>query len=132
MGARNAVFACFLVGLAFLVCLYRIVGASELPQLKLDASPVMAFAPADVHVIVIAKPDERNRHLAVAIGANDSLYSSSSQQTLRGEEERGQLAEKTYRNVPPGTYLVVAALYDQDGKMLARASKEVRRISRVE
>lgn len=113
--------------------LYSIIGVgSELPRLKIVATPAMAFAPEDVYVVVIARPDERNRHLSLAIGASDSLYASSSQQSLQGEDERGQLTEKTYKHVPPGNYLVVAALYDREGNLLVRATKAVRRLSRVE
>jgi hypothetical protein len=132
MGGRHAVFACFVVSALFVTLLFSVVRAApeELPQLKLDVSPTMAFAPADVVVVVIAKPDDANRTLALGIGATDAVYASSSQKSLNGSDERGQLASVTYRRVPAGNYLVVAALYDRDGKMLAQASKAVRRLSR--
>jgi hypothetical protein len=132
MGGRHAVFACFVVSALFLTVLFSVVRAEpdELPQLRLDVSPEMAFAPADVRVIVIAKPDDANRTLALGIGATDSLYASSSQKSINGSDDRGELASVTYRRVPAGTYLVVAALYDREGKMLAQVSKAVRRLAR--
>lgn len=133
MDGRRAVFACFVASCAFLAYLYAVVApARELPILKVTATPRMAFSPTAIEVIVIAKPDERNRYLAVSIGAADSLFAGSSQRSLRGEEEDGQVANLTYPKVPAGTYLVVAALYDRDGKMLARETADVKRISRVE
>lgn len=130
MGARKAVFACFVASLAFLALLFNVVRGSELPILKVTATPRMAFAPAGIEVVVIARPDEANRYLAVSIGASDSLFAASSQRSLRGEDERGEIASLSYPKVPPGTYLVVAALYARDGTLIARETADVRRISR--
>ena len=130
MGGRRAVFACFVASVAFLSLLFSIVRGDELPILKVTAGPKMAFAPAGIEVVVIARPDEQNRYLAVSIGASDSLFAASSQRSLRGEEERGEVANLSYPKVPAGTYLVVAALYARDGTMIARETADVRRLSR--
>lgn len=132
MGARQAVFACFVAACAWLTLLFSVVRAdpSDLPQLKVTADPRIAYAPGAVLVTVYAKPDDRNRYFALAVGSPDSGFAASSQRSLDGEHERGELARVTYRDVPPGNYLVVAALFDRDGKQLASRSVDVTRLPR--
>lgn len=130
MGGRRAVFACFVASVAFLALLFNVVRGDELPVLKVTATPRMAFAPAGIEVVVIARPDEANRYLAVSIGATDSPFAASSQRSLQGDDERGEVASLSYPKVPAGTYLVVAALYARDGTMIARETAGVRRLSR--
>jgi hypothetical protein len=131
MGARQAVFACFVVSLLFLAGLHRVI-AEDLPDLKVTAGPQLAFAPAHIDVVVIAKPDAKNRYLAVSLGATDSAFAGSSQRSLDGEHERGELARIQYKDAPAGNYWVIAALYDRNGKMLAKREAQVKRISRFQ
>lgn len=133
MDARKTVFACFVASFAFLVLLYSIARAApvgDLPTLKVTASPAMAFAPADINVLIIARPDSKNRYLAVSLGANDSAFAGSSQRSLDGENERGELANIKYRDAPSGTYYIIAVLYDREGKPIAKQEAKVRRLPR--
>jgi hypothetical protein len=134
MGGRQAVFACFVASCAFLAYLFSVVtanaGLHELPVLKVTAAPRMAYAPANIEVVVIAKPDAKNRYLAVSLGATDSAFAGSSQRSLDGEQERGELARILYRDAPAGNYLVVVTLFDKAGKQIARREADVRRLPR--
>jgi hypothetical protein len=106
--------------------------ASELPQLKLTADPRIGFSPASITVTILAKPDARNRVFALSVGANDSGFAASTQRTIDGENERGELARVVYRDVPAGNYVVLAALYDREGKLLARREVDVKRLARFD
>jgi hypothetical protein len=132
MGGRHSVMATFLASLAFLTYLYGIiaVNAGDLPQLKVTAEPRLGYAPGHVIVTVYAKPDAQNRYFALSVGSNDSAFAASSQRRLDGEDEPGQLARVTYRDVPPGNYLVVATLFDRSGKQLASRSVDVTKLPR--
>lgn len=132
MGARQAVFACFVASCAFLTVLFSVVRADpgDLPQLKITAEPRIGYAPGHVLVTVYAKPDANNRIFSLAIGATDSGFAASSQRSLDGDNERGELAKVTYKDVPPGNYLVVAALFDRHGKQLASRSIAVKKLAR--
>ena len=133
MGGRHAVFACYVVSAVFLACLFNVLRAappSELPILKVNARPVQAFAPADVDVVILAKPDDANRVLTISFAAPDSAFVRSTQQTLHGSEEQGQLASFTYRAVPAGTYILRVGLFTRDGKQRAVRDATVRRIGR--
>lgn len=104
--------------------------AGELPVLKVQAGPRTAFAPKEIKLVVIARPDAKNRALAIGIGAQDSAWATSSIRRLHGEQEQGQLVDVTYPGVPAGNYLVVVTLFDQQGKQIAQRSADIRRIGR--
>lgn len=106
------------------------LNATELPILKVDAKPGQAFAPADLDVVILAKPDDENRSIAISFAAPDSGFVRSSQQTLHGAEEMGQLASFTYRAVPAGSYILRVSLFNRHGKPRAVRDTTVRRIGR--
>jgi hypothetical protein len=104
--------------------------AHDLPDLKVTAGPQMAFGPADVTITVFAKPHDQNRYLALGMGSANSAYARSSQKSLDGENEPGQLANVLYRDVPAGDYLIVATLYTREGKIRAQKEATIKRLPR--
>jgi hypothetical protein len=134
MAGRLVVFSAYVAVLAFLAGLYSIIrvtpAAAALPILSVKANPKIAFAPHKIDVVVIAKPDERNRALALALSSMDSAHTASTVRQVDGADARGELLTLTYPNVPAGTYVVVATLFDRNGKPIAQRDQEVRRLGR--
>ena len=117
MGARNAVFACFLVAFVFTSYLYGIVTAAPKVRVSVDLEQ-----PNSANVLVFVTPDEANKFIVVAIGTEDGSYGTSSSRGLNGAEDRTEHSFM-YRRIPRGQYLAVASVFNEEAKLIAQGSK---------
>jgi len=97
-------------------------GAGERVGLRLSPA-ISAFAPANLHVVVLVEPDLDNRVLKVTAESAD--FYRSSERPLEGAGAPRTNAFE-FRNLPSGLYLVTAALVDCTGhEFKARREFEV-------
>lgn len=112
--------------LAGVLLLFLLVAAVSQPaaveRLKLNVSPSVAFAPANLVVRTSIEPDAQNR--AVEVQAESSAFYRSSEIELDGDRApRTNTFE--LRNLPPGVYEVSATLMGPGEAIRATAHQEV-------
>lgn len=117
MDGRRAVFGCFVVSLAFLSLLYSVLAAAPKVRVSVDLEQ-----PQSANVLVFVTPDEANRFIVVAIGTESGSYGSSSSRRLKGADERTE-HQFMYRDIPGGTYLAVATVFNEDAEPIAQGTK---------
>ena len=106
--------------LVLLVAATSRVAAIE--RLKLNVSPSVAFAPANLIVRTSIEPDAQNR--AVEVQAESPAFYRSSEIELDGDRApRTNTFE--LRNLPPGVYEVSATLMGPGETIRATAHQEV-------
>jgi len=108
-----------------LLLLLLVAGVSHLAaveRLKLNVSPSVAFAPANVVVRASIEPDAQNR--AVEVEAESPAFYRSSEIELDGDRApRTNTFE--FRSLPPGVYEVSATLMGPGETVRATAHHEV-------
>jgi predicted phage tail protein len=107
-----------LFGLALLMT----ATAAVKQPLSVQASPAIAFSPANLIIKTSVEPDPDNR--AMEIVANSEEFYRSSVIAIEGDR-----APKTtrveYRGLPPGQYQVTVALIGAGGQQKARATTHI-------
>jgi len=82
-------------------------------ETRLEVWPPVSAAPATLNVHAFVRPDDGNR--AIQIVADSGSYYRSSLIQLEGADA-ASVTETTLKNLPGGEYLIVAVLFDADGK----------------
>src|SRR5262245_27026322 len=116
MGLRFATLAMAVCGL-----LTYTPGLNAGNKLALNVSPSIGWAPAQVVATITVERDAANRQLEVA-AESDAFYRSSLI-TLDGDRAP-RMNQITWRDMPVGSYTIVAVLYGSDGQ-LASARRSV-------
>lgn len=105
----------FIIALIFALLAAIVLSAED--RLRISVNPQVKATHGDVVVQVTVVPNEANRLLVLAWEGNDIAGTDRVQ--LDGLEAR-----TTYwfrlKDLPPGTYVVVAGLFDNRGKLVAR------------
>ena len=96
------------------------VDAGEL--LKMQVSPRVTQAPADIFIYVRLEPRPENRLLLVT--ADSSEFFRSSEVQLEGESSP-RVTVFRFRQLPPGSYNIAAELIGSNGKTRERVRFEV-------
>lgn len=115
-----------MVRLAGVLVLFLLVAAmshlAAVERLKLNVSPSVAFAPANVVVRTSIEPDAQNR--AVEVAAESPAFYRSSEIDLDGDRApRTNTFE--FRDLPSGVYEVRATLMGPGDAIRATAHREV-------
>jgi hypothetical protein len=98
------------------------LGAGNGERLVMRASPMVAFAPANLVVRAIVQADANNRSIEIVAESEDFYRSSEIQ--LEGEKAP-RTSQFEFRSLPPGTYEVRAMLVGADGQARATVRQQV-------
>jgi nucleoid-associated protein YgaU len=102
-------------------------GSALPPRVAIVRATAHAFDDHEISVMVQVLPDERNRVLWVAVVDGDVVATS----TLKQLTAESRTLEITWKRVPAGAdMLIVATLYGDDGKVVARAQRSITVLSR--
>lgn len=105
---------------------FLLVAAASQPaaveRLKLNVSPSVAFAPANLVVRISIEPDAQNR--AVEVAAESSAFYRSSEIQLDGDRA-ARTNTFELRDLPAGVYEVSATLMGPGDTVRATAHQEV-------
>jgi hypothetical protein len=108
MGMRST-----LVLLAATAFLSSPTGSAGDNRLRIEVSPRISHAPAQVRIRAIVPPHAENRGLRIVADSGD--YFRSSYLTLDGADA-APITETSFKNLPGGEYEVTVALVDAQGQ----------------
>jgi hypothetical protein len=84
-------------------------------RLRIDVSPHVSTAPANIRVVAYVEPNELNRGLQVT--ADSGSFYRSSFTPMEGLDA-AEVTETTLKNLPGGQYEIAVALVDARGKLI--------------
>lgn len=97
-----------------LAALFGIVpNISSQTRLRIEVSPRISHAPAQVQIRAMVAPNAENRGLRIVADSGD--YFRSSFVTLDGAEA-ASITETSFKNLPGGQYEVTVTLVDSQGQ----------------
>lgn len=101
-----------LVLIAATAILSAVTGSAADGRLRIEVSPRISHAPAQVHIRAFIAPNADNRGLRVIAESGD--YFRSSFVALAGSDA-APITETSFKNLPGGQYEVSVALVDSQG-----------------
>jgi hypothetical protein len=103
--------------------------APSTPRVAILRATYVAFEDESIRVVVQVEPHARNRFLFVMVVDGSEVVTSTLKQ-LEGDQAR-RTWEIDWRRVPYGSDMqIVASLYEDSGKVVARAQRPITVLSR--